>query len=140
MPKSTATSRTAPGLDDGNGAATGPATVADSDQDGDFVASAFTVGVVVAGAALIEAELIPGIIVGAAAMLAPKYLPKIGASFQPLVTGTIRGVYKAARKTREAFAEAQEHVHDIMAEVDAESAGAAVSPDPPSTRAGASRS
>ncbi len=137
MAKSTATSRAAAAPDDGNRAAMVPATGAEPEQDEDFIRSAATVGLIVVGAALIEAELIPGIIIGAAAMLAPKYLSKFGAGLQPLVTGTIRGAYKAARKTREAFAEAQEHVHDIMAEVDAESEGAADSSGPASSSTGA---
>jgi Protein of unknown function (DUF5132) len=98
--------------------------IAEKADDDDFVTTAVTVGVIVVGAALIEVALIPGMIVGAAAVLAPKYLPKIGASLQPLVKYAIRGVYKFGQKTREVVAEAQEHVSDIVAEVNAEQEGA----------------
>jgi hypothetical protein len=89
-------------------------------EDDDFVASAVTVGVVFVGAALIEATLIPGMIVGAAAVLAPKYLPKIGAGLEPIVKCAVRGAYKFGQKAREVVAEAQEHMNDIVAEVNAE--------------------
>jgi hypothetical protein len=96
------------------------APIADEPDEGEFVTSAVTVGAILVGAALIEAALIPGIIVGAAAVLVPKYLPQIGIALQPLVKYTIRGAYKVGQKTREAVAEAQEHVNDIVAEVNAE--------------------
>lgn len=111
----------------GNGAAAnGTAEPAESTAAGggerntDMVTAAATVGVIFVGAALIEVALIPGMIIGGAAILAPKYLPKVGAGLQPLVASTIRGAYKFGRKARETFAEAQEHVHDLVAEVHAE--------------------
>jgi hypothetical protein len=73
-------------------------------------------GVIGVGAALIEVSLIPGILIGAAAVLAPKYLPSVRDRMRPLLKSTIRGVYRATEKTREALAEAQEQVQDIMAE------------------------
>lgn len=79
-----------------------------------------TVVVVAAGAALFEAALIPGIAIGVAAVAAPKYLPKLAAALNPLFKSTVRGTYKLAQKSREMFAEAQEQVHDIVAEVKAE--------------------
>jgi hypothetical protein len=94
--------------------------IAEEADDGDFVTSAVTVGVILVGAALIEATLIPGMIVGAAAVLAPKFLPRIGAGLQPLAKYAIRGAYKFGQKTREVVAEAQEHMNDIVAEVNAE--------------------
>jgi hypothetical protein len=88
----------------------------------DFTTAAATVGVIFVGAALIEVGLIPGMVIGAAAVLAPKYVPKLGATLQPLFRSVVRGAYKAGRKAREAAAEAHEHVQDIMAEVHAEDA------------------
>ena len=38
----------------------------------------------------------------------------------PYPDKTVRDAYKMGQKTREMVAEAQEHVHDIVAEVDAE--------------------
>jgi hypothetical protein len=94
--------------------------IGDEADDDDFITSAVTVGIIVVSAALLEATLIPGIIVGVAAMLAPKLLPKIGAGLQPLAKSAVRGAYKFGQKTREVVAEAQEHVNDIVAEVNAE--------------------
>lgn len=104
----------------GKAQTSGRGIIAIDSEDDDFVASAVTFGVIFVGAALIEAALIPGMIVGAAAVLAPKYLPKIGAGLEPLVKGAVRGAYKFGQKAREVVAEAQEHVNDIMAEVNAE--------------------
>jgi len=98
----------------------------------DFTTTAATVGIIFVGAALIEVALIPGMVIGAAAVLAPKYVPKIGATLQPLFRSAVRGAYKVGRKAREAAAEAQEHVQDIMAEVHAEDAApAAAAPEAP---------
>jgi hypothetical protein len=71
-----------------------------------------SLGVVGVGVAVVEAALLPGVILGAAAMVAPKFFPS-------LFKSTIRGAYKLSQKTREFVAEAQEQVNDIVAEVDA---------------------
>ncbi|MBR0799732.1 DUF5132 domain-containing protein [Bradyrhizobium jicamae] len=78
------------------------------------------VAVVAVGAAVFEAALLPGLALGVAAVAAPKYLPKLGNALNPLFKSTVRGTYKFAQKSREMFAEAQEQVHDIVAEVKAE--------------------
>ncbi len=79
-----------------------------------------TVVVVAAGAAIFEAALLPGLVLGVAAMAAPKYLPKLAGSLGPVFKSAVRGTYKLAQKSKEAFAEAHEHVNDIVAEVHAE--------------------
>jgi hypothetical protein len=98
------------------------------------LATAATVGVVAAGAVIFEAALIPGLVLGVAAVLAPQYLPKIGSALTPAFRSTVRGAYRLGQKSREAFAEAQEHFHDIAAEVNAEdgqkSKVGAVAPEP----------
>ena len=86
------------------------------------VATMASVGVVAVGALVFEAALLPGLCLGVAAMLVPKFLPQIGTALNPLVKSSVRGVYRIGRKTREMVAEAEEHVHDIVAEVDAETA------------------
>ena len=86
----------------------------------ELVATAATVAVVGAGVLIFEAALLPGLVLGIATMLVPKYLPAIGAAVNPLVRQTVRGAYKMGQKTKEMVAEAQEQVHDIVAEVDAE--------------------
>jgi hypothetical protein len=50
-----------------------------------FVSTTAAVGAIAAGVALIEVALIPGMVIGAAAVLAPKYLPKLGPSLLPLL-------------------------------------------------------
>ena len=49
------------------------------------VTVAATVGVVAAGVALFEVALLPGMVIGVAAMLAPKYVPKMSAALAPAV-------------------------------------------------------
>ena len=89
------------------------------------VITAATIGVVGVGVLVFEAALLPGLVLGIAATLAPKYLPKIGSALSPLFKSTVRGAYKVGQKAREAAAEAQEHMGDILAEVEAESGGKA---------------
>ncbi len=72
------------------------------------------------GAAAFEAALLPGLVLGVAAMWLPQYFPKMGETLNPLFRSTVRGAYKLGHKTREMMAEAQEQVHDIVAEVHAE--------------------
>ena len=82
---------------------------------------AATVGVVAVGVALFELALLPGMVIGVAAMLAPRYVPKVGAVLTPMLRSSVRGAYKLGQKTSEMMAEAKEQVQDIVAEVDAES-------------------
>ncbi|SRR5271169_4703700 len=91
----------------------------------DMVATVATVAVVGVGAAAFEAALLPGIVLGVAAMLVPQFLPKMGAALNPMFRSTVRGAYKIGQKTREMMAEAHEQVHDIVAEVHAEGEPAA---------------
>lgn len=102
--------------------------------DEDFVATAATVCVVGAGVLIFEAALLPGMVLGVATMLVPKYLPKLGAAVNPLVKSTVRGAYKMGQKTKEMVAEVQEQVHDIVAEVDAEGGKKAAAPKTQSPR------
>ena len=105
-------------------------------EGNDLVGKVGIAGVIVVGAALIEASLIPGLIIGAAAVLAPKVVPEVGSRLRPLFKSTIRGAYKLTEKTREAFAEAHEHVQDIMAEArheDQELAAAKTATETPAT-------
>ena len=116
-------------LSDGNEAA---------EDNSDAVATVATVAVVGIGAAAFEAALLPGIVLGVAAMWLPRYFPKMGEALNPLFRSTVRGAYKIGRKTKEMMAEAQEQVHDIVAEVHAE--GDAEEPAPKHAAAGGSAS
>jgi Protein of unknown function (DUF5132) len=99
-----------------------PETAENSDRRSEVIATAATVAVVGVGAAIFEAALLPGLVLGVAAMWAPQYFPKMGEALNPLFRSTVRGAYKLGNKTREFVAEAQEQVHDIVAEVHAEDA------------------
>lgn len=57
---------------------------------GDFVTVAATVGAIAAGVALFEITLIPAMAIGAAAVLAPKYVPKLRRRLRPLLNSTVR--------------------------------------------------
>ncbi|MDR3461651.1 MAG: DUF5132 domain-containing protein [Beijerinckiaceae bacterium] len=85
-----------------------------------IVATAATIGVVGVAAVVFEAALIPGMILGVAAVLAPTYVPRLGAALNPLFRSTIRGAYKLGQKTKEAASEVREQMSDIAAEVNAE--------------------
>jgi hypothetical protein len=96
-------------------------TTEEASQDrSDIVATVTTVAVVGVGAAIFEAALLPGLVLGVAAMWLPQYFPRMGEALNPLVRSTVRGAYKISHKTREMMAEAQEQFHDIAAEVHAE--------------------
>jgi hypothetical protein len=85
----------------------------------EVVAGVATVGIICVGAALFEAALIPGIVVGVAAMLVPKALPRLGTAISPMVRGAVRGTYKLGQKARHIMSEAEEQVRDIVAEENA---------------------
>jgi len=90
------------------------------DGEPTLASKAATVAVIGLGVALIEAELIPGMIIGAAAVLAPDLVPKLGRGLRPFIKGMMKAGYSLAQKARETAAEANEHLQDIAAEVKAE--------------------
>jgi hypothetical protein len=87
----------------------------------DFVsgnaASVATATAIFVGAALIEVELLPGLIIGAGAILLGKLLPKIGAYVRPTMKGALQAGFFMTQKAREVMAETSEQVHDLVAEV-----------------------
>ena len=103
-----------------------------SEDSGDLLPTVATVAVVGIGAAVFEAALLPGLILGVAAMCVPRFYPEIGSALEPLFKSTVRGAHRIGRKTREMVAEAHEQVQDIVAEVDAENhLGATASKEKP---------
>ncbi|MBV9827694.1 MAG: hypothetical protein JO001_18840 [Alphaproteobacteria bacterium] len=88
--------------------------------ESDFASTAATIGIIGVGVALFDIALIPGMIIGVAAAIAPKYVPKLGERLEPVFTTAVRGAYKVTKLARGAVAEAQEKVLDIAAEVEAE--------------------
>ena len=91
-----------------------------SENPGDLLPTVATVAVVGIGAAIFEAAILPGLVLGVAAMCVPRFYPRIGSALHPLFKSTVRGADQLRQKTREMLAEAQEQVQDIVAEVDAE--------------------
>jgi hypothetical protein len=86
------------------------------------------------GVAIVEAELLPGVILGAAAVAAPQLAPKIGSAFAPLFKHTVRGFYRLGQKTKELVAEMHEQFQDIVAEVEAEKQKDAAAKEADATR------
>jgi hypothetical protein len=91
-----------------------------SKEEAKILATVATVGVVGVGVAVFEAALLPGVVLGVAAMAAPKLLPRVGSALNPVFRSTVRGIYKIGQKTKEMIHETHEQVQDIVAEVDAE--------------------
>ena len=127
MPQQSGMADTGNGRDEGlltADAGEEPAGTGAINNSDELMIGAATVGVICVGAALIEAALIPGVVIGVAAMLAPKALPKLGTAVEPMFRGAVRGTYKLGQKARHIMAEAQEQVHDIVAEENATTAAA----------------
>jgi hypothetical protein len=79
--------------------------------------SAVTAVAIVVGAALIEVELVSGLIIGASAVLLGKLFPKIGAMVRPAIKGALGIGFSMTKKARQVMAETSEQVHDLIAEV-----------------------
>ena len=109
----------------GEGTASSTASPAsEPDPSGpDITSTITTIGLIGVGVALFDVALIPGMVIGVAAALAPKYMPQLGQRLEPMLNTAVRGAYKATKMARGAVAEAQEKVLDIAAEVEAEEAG-----------------
>jgi hypothetical protein len=83
-----------------------PHTADDTHDDRDAqVATAATVAVVGIGTAVVEAALLPAVVLGAAAVWLPRYFPKASRTLRPLLKATVRGAYKLGEKTRAVIAE-----------------------------------
>ena len=79
--------------------------------------SVVTAAAIVVGAALIEVELIPGLIIGAGAIVLGKLFPEFGDYVRPAVKGALRAGFVLTQKVQEVVAETSEQVHDLVAEV-----------------------
>jgi hypothetical protein len=84
----------------------------DEVSNNDTVGKIATIAVIGVGAALISAELIPGMLIGIAAA----FVPGLGSKMRPLIKSTIRAGYSAVQKTKEMVAEASEQMQDVVAE------------------------
>jgi hypothetical protein len=81
-----------------------------------------TAAALVIGAALIEVQLIPGLIIGAGAILMGKMFPEMSGYVRPAIKGAMRAGFSMTQKAREVMAEASEQVQDLVAEVKHEQA------------------
>ena len=79
-----------------------------------------TAAAIVVGAALIEIELIPGLVIGAGAVLLGKIFPEISGYARPIFKSFIKAGFSAAHKIRQVLAETNEQVNDLVAEVKSE--------------------
>ena len=94
-----------------------PAEVLNQEETRSELTAAAVVGV---AAVLVEAELLPGILLGVAAMMLPKIFPGITDFARPLVKSSIGLGYKAMVKTQQLVAEASDHAQDMLAEIRSE--------------------
>jgi len=79
--------------------------------------SVATAVAIIVGAALIEVELIPGLIIGAGAILLSKIFPDLTSYIRPVIKGAVRAGFSTTHKVRQIIAEANEQVSDLVAEV-----------------------
>jgi hypothetical protein len=79
--------------------------------------SVVTVAAIVVGAALIEVELVPGLIIGAGAVLLGKLFSEIDAMVRPAIKGALGVGSSMTNMARQVMAETSEQVHDLVAEV-----------------------
>jgi hypothetical protein len=84
------------------------------------VSAVATAAIVGTAAAVIESELIPGILIGAATMLVGKMFPRVTRGMRPVAKMIIRGGIAISDKAREVVAETGEQFQDIVAEARAE--------------------
>ena len=81
----------------------------------DFVATAATFGVIAAGVALFEVALIPGLVIGGAAVLAPRYLPRLGKRLRRPPNAAARPPVEPAASAPAAFAPDRPTVEGLIA-------------------------
>jgi hypothetical protein len=72
-----------------------------------------TVALVGAGVAIIEPELIPGLLIGAGVVLVPKLLSALTDMVQARFKGVVKAEYSAGIQVRETAAEVSEQVGDV---------------------------
>lgn len=82
------------------GSSTPPQASRSTDESSDLADRVATIAVVGLAAALIEVELIPGILIGAVATLVPNLFPRFGNVLRPLVKETVRSGYTLAGRAK----------------------------------------
>ena len=79
-----------------------------------------TVGPLGAGVLIFEAALVPGILMGIAAIAVSKRTTDVKYTLYPIVKSTIRSLQSTGQHAKELIAETQERMEDILAEIDAD--------------------
>jgi hypothetical protein len=94
-----------------------PAPIVTSESDllnAGFATAAFVgLGAVV----LRRSNLLPGILLGVGAMMAPRIFPDLEPALRPLIKSVLRAGYTAAGRAKEVVAEAGEQFQDMIAEI-----------------------
>lgn len=93
------------------------------DENYDEVDRLVTAVAVGGAAAIIESKLLPGILIGAGAMLVGRMFPQIGGVVRPVIKGVVRAGYAVTDTARGAISEAGEQLRDVVAEVRTERRG-----------------
>ncbi len=83
-------------------------------------ANAAAAAIIGTAVAILEPELIPGILIGAGITLVPKLLPAVGKLLRPVVKTVVQTGYEITSGVREVAAEAREQVEDMVAEAQAQ--------------------
>lgn len=87
----------------------------------DLLSSALTtIGPVGAGNIIFEAALVPGILLGVAAIAVTKRATEVKSTLFPIVKSTILSMKITSQHARELIAETQEKMEDLLAEIEAE--------------------
>jgi hypothetical protein len=79
-----------------------------------------TAALIGTGVAILEPELIPGVLIGVGATLAPRLFPAVGTLLRPVVKLVVKTGYELTSGVWELAAEVREQVEDIVAEAQAE--------------------
>jgi hypothetical protein len=87
-----------------------------SDQATSLLTSAALIGV----GALLEPELLGGMLLGAGAVYVARTLPIVGGVLRPMMKSAIKFGYAAASRMNEVVSEASEDVQDLIAEARSE--------------------
>lgn len=93
-----------------------PGEVASAGIDEQIAGDLATAAVTGLAVAVLNAELLPGVLIGAGALLARRLLPDAGPALQPLLRTTVKAGYGVFSALQSVLAEAAEQVEDMVAE------------------------
>jgi hypothetical protein len=76
-----------------------------------------TAAIVGLGVVILRSNLLPGMLLGVASMMAPRLFPNLEPALRPFIKDAIKVGYSAAGKAKEMAAEASEQFQDMVAEI-----------------------